>query len=156
MISIVVCFDSLLSFVLYIFCEFLLCDYHKAYIKHSYNSGFVADNSLTSIIYKNCCCHLVAQSCLTLSWPSGLKPTRLHCPWDFPGKNAGVGYHFLLQGIFSTQGSKPHLLQVSCIAGRFFTTEPLGKPPYIRMLPLYSSFLCFWGHDYPIFILNTY
>ena len=25
-------------------------------------------------------------------------------PWDSPGKNTGVGYHFLLQGIFPTQG----------------------------------------------------
>ena len=24
-------------------------------------------------------------------------PTRLLCPWDFPGKNTGVGCHFLLQ-----------------------------------------------------------
>ena len=31
-------------------------------------------------------------------WPQGLKPTRLLCPWDFPGKNTGVGCHFLLQG----------------------------------------------------------
>ena len=30
----------------------------------------------------------------------------LLCPWDFPGKNTGVGCHFLLQGIFSTQGLK--------------------------------------------------
>ena len=28
----------------------------------------------------------------------------------FPGKNTGVGYHFLLQGIFPTQGSNPYLL----------------------------------------------
>ena len=27
------------------------------------------------------------------------------CPWDFPGKNTEVGCHFLLQGIFPTQGS---------------------------------------------------
>ena len=27
------------------------------------------------------------------------------CPWDFPGKNTGVGCHFLLQGFFPTQGS---------------------------------------------------
>ena len=26
------------------------------------------------------------------------------CPWDSPGKNAGVGCHALLQGIFLTQG----------------------------------------------------
>ena len=25
------------------------------------------------------------------------QPTRLPCPWDSPGKNTGVGYHFLLQ-----------------------------------------------------------
>ena len=25
------------------------------------------------------------------------QPTRLHCPWDFPGKNTGVCCHFLLQ-----------------------------------------------------------
>ena len=28
--------------------------------------------------------------------------------WDFLGKNIGMGCHFLLQGIFLTQGSNPH------------------------------------------------
>ena len=32
------------------------------------------------------------------------------CPWDFPGKNTGVGCHFLLQEIFPPQGLNPHLL----------------------------------------------
>ena len=36
--------------------------------------------------------------------------TRLLCPWDPPGKNTGVGCHFLLQGIFPTQESNPGLL----------------------------------------------
>ena len=40
----------------------------------------------------------------------GLQSTRLLCPWDSPGKNNRVGCHFLLQGIFLTQGSNPHLL----------------------------------------------
>ena len=35
---------------------------------------------------------------------------RLFCPWDSPGKNTGVSYHSLLQGIFPTQGSNPGLL----------------------------------------------
>ena len=37
---------------------------------------------------------------------------RLLCPclWDFPGKNTGVGCHFLLQGIFLTQELNPRLL----------------------------------------------
>ena len=34
------------------------------------------------------------QSCLTLC-----DPTRLRSPWDSPGKNTGVGCHFLLQCI---------------------------------------------------------
>ena len=42
--------------------------------------------------------------------PHGLQPTSLLCPWDFPGKNTGMGCHFLLQGIFPTQGSNPGLL----------------------------------------------
>ena len=29
--------------------------------------------------------------------PHRLQPARLLCPWDFPGKNTGVGCHFLLQ-----------------------------------------------------------
>ena len=32
-------------------------------------------------------------------WPRRWQPTRLHCPWDSPGKNTGVGCHFLLQCI---------------------------------------------------------
>ena len=39
-------------------------------------------------------------------------PSRLLCPWDFPGKKTGVGCHFLFQGIFPTQESNPHLLQL--------------------------------------------
>ena len=33
------------------------------------------------------------QSCLAHRW----QPTRLPHPWDSPGKNTGVGCHFLLQ-----------------------------------------------------------
>ena len=36
--------------------------------------------------------------------PHGLQPARLLCPWDFPGKKIGVRRHFLLRGIFLTQG----------------------------------------------------
>ena len=43
-------------------------------------------------------------------WLYGLYPTRLLCPRDLPGKNNGVGCHFLLQGIFPTQESDPCLV----------------------------------------------
>ena len=42
--------------------------------------------------------------------PHGLWPAKLLCPWNFPGKNTGVGSHPLLQGIFPTQGLNPGLL----------------------------------------------
>ena len=51
--------------------------------------------------------------------PHELQPARLLCPWDFPGKNIGVGYHFLLQGTFPTQGQNSSLAS----AGGFFTTS---------------------------------
>ena len=34
---------------------------------------------------------------------------RLLCSWNFPGNSPGVDCHFLLQGIFPTQGSNPGL-----------------------------------------------
>ena len=41
------------------------------------------------------------------SWPHGLKPARILCSWDSPGKNTRVGCFVLLQGIFPMQGSNP-------------------------------------------------
>ena len=48
---------------------------------------------------------LVAHLCLTL-----YDPTRPLDPWNFPGKNTGVGCHSHLQGIFLTQGLNPYFL----------------------------------------------
>ena len=47
--------------------------------------------------------------------PHGLQPTRLLCQQNSPGKNTGVGCHFLLQEISPTQGSNqglPHNRQI--------------------------------------------
>ena len=42
----------------------------------------------------------------------GQELARLLAPWDFLGKNAGVGWYFLLQGIFLTQ----NWTRVSCVS----------------------------------------
>ena len=34
------------------------------------------------------------------SRPRGLQPTRILCPWDFPGKSTGVGCHCLLHWVW--------------------------------------------------------
>ena len=67
-------------------------------------TSFLQNNSTFS---SSC---LVAKLCPILLWPHGLQPTRVLYLWDFPGKNTGVGCHFLLQGIFLTQGSNPRPL----------------------------------------------
>ena len=69
-----------------------------------------------------CACS-ISQSCLTLLQPCGLSPASFLCPWDFPGKNTGMGCHFLLQKIFLTQGSNPHLLYCRQILCHWATWE---------------------------------
>ena len=44
-----------------------------------------------------CCCCLVTSVVSDSVQPHRQQPTRLPRPWDSPGKNTGVGYHFLLQ-----------------------------------------------------------
>ena len=59
---------------------------------------------IKTYIYQNLCS--VVSNCL---WLHELKPAKLLCPWNSPGKNTGAGCHFLLQGIFLIQGSNLHL-----------------------------------------------
>ena len=61
---------------------------------------------------KHCRSCIQAQSCLNLLQPHGLWPTRLLCPWGFPGKNTGVGV------ISSSKGSSwPRYRScISCIS----------------------------------------
>ena len=54
----------------------------------------------------------------------GLQLTRLLHPWDFPGKDTGMGCHFRLQGIFLTQGSN----RSPALEADALTSEPPGKP----------------------------
>ena len=43
------------------------------------------------------CCHKVASVVSASVRPHRRQPIRFPCPWDSPGKNTGVGCHFLLQ-----------------------------------------------------------
>ena len=51
----------------------------------------------SSFVYACCCCCQVTSVVFDSVWPHRRQPTRLPCPWDSPGKNTGVSYHFLLQ-----------------------------------------------------------
>ena len=52
-----------------------------------------------------CCCYQVASVVSDFVRSHRRQPTRLLCPWDFPSKSIGVGYHCLLQ---VSQGSSLH------------------------------------------------
>ena len=71
---------------------------------------------------------LVVQSCLDSLQLHELWPARLHDPWNYPGKNTGVGSHFLLQGIFPSQGSNPRLLHcrqiLYCLSHQIISYDP--------------------------------
>ena len=73
----------------------------------------------------------VVSDCLQ---PHELYPTRFLCPWDFPGKNTGVGCHSLSSNRSSRTRNRICVSCGSCIAGRFFIAEPLGKA--LKSIPL--------------------
>ena len=62
-------------------------------------------------------------------WPHRLSPDRLLCPWDFPDENTGMGCHFLLQGIFPTQGS--NFLNLPHWQADSLPLMPPGKPWFL-------------------------
>ena len=79
--------------------------------------------------------------------PHRRQPTRLLCPWDSPGKNAGVGCHFLLQCM--------HAGKVTAVVSDSATlwTAAHQTPPSTRFsrqeywigLPFSSPFTCNTG-----------
>ena len=44
--------------------------------------------------------------------PHGLRPSRLLCPWNFPGKNTGVGCHSFSRGSSCPRVQTPSLLHL--------------------------------------------
>ena len=60
------------------------------------------------------------------------------CPWDFPGKKAGVGSHVLLQGIFPTQGLSLSLLHWQVDS---FSLSHLGNPSLMLDMLAFVGFL---------------
>ena len=61
----------------------------------------------------------------------GSSSSRLLRPWDFPGKNTGVGCRFLLQGIFPTQRSN---LGLSYCGQTLYRLNHQGNPQVLNIL----------------------
>ena len=88
--------------------------------------------------------HLVMYDSL---WPHGLQSTRLIGPWDSPGKNTGMGCHFLLQRIFPTEGSNlgiPHCKQI------LYLLSHQGSPS----IPQFTKVVCVCLSNFKIMSLE--
>ena len=82
------------------------------------------------------CCAKLPQLCLTLQ-TYGPQPAMLLCPGGFPGKNTGDGCHFLLQGIFLTQGLNLCLLHWQASS---LPLTPPGKPQDFQQVPEFTFY----------------
>ena len=65
-------------------------------LKKRNERGVLSDFTETPRTIRNCCCY-VASVVSNSVRPHRQQPTRLPRSWDSPGKNSGVGCHFLLQ-----------------------------------------------------------
>ena len=91
----------------------------------------------------------IAHSCPTLCNPMDCSPPGSSGHGDSPGKNTGLGCHFLIQGIFPIQGSNLVFLHCRQILYRLShqgsSHDPaiplLGEPP----LYLFIYLKIFWG-----------
>ena len=69
-----------------------------------------------------------AQSCLTLCNPMGCSPPGSSVHGIFPGRTTRTGCHFLLQGVFLTQGSNLCLLHLLHWQADCLPLSHLGSP----------------------------
>ena len=76
---------------------------------------------------------LVTKSCLTLR-PLELQPAGLLCACDFPGNNTRVDCHFLLQGIFLTQGQNLCLFHLLHWQAGSLPLAPPKKPGWVMVV----------------------
>ena len=102
----------------------------------------------------SCCCCYVASVMSDSVRPQKQQPPRLPDPWDSPGKNTGVGCHFLLQcmkvkvkllsrvRLFATPWTATHQAPPSMGFSRqeYWSGVPLPSPQFVASLCL---MLCF-------------
>ena len=74
---------------------------------------------------------LVSQLCRTLCNPMYYSPPGSSVHGDSPGRNTGVGFHDLLQGIFPTQKPNPHFLHCQWI---FYHLRHQGSPRILELV----------------------
>ena len=105
------------------------------------------------------CICMHAQLCPTLCDSVNCSLPGSPCSWDSPGKNIGMGCHFLLQGNHPHPRIKPMSPLSPALAGRFFTPVPPGKPNiyiYEIMKIFFISFYKIFKYYTPLTVITKY
>ena len=93
---------------------------------------------LPSTVYCCCCCCITSVVSDSVR-PHRRPPTRLRRPWDSPGKNTGVGCHFLLQCM--KMKSESEVVQ-SCLT----LCDPMDcSPPGSSIRGVFQARVLEWG-----------
>ena len=90
-------------------------------------------------------CAILLQSCPTLWDPMDCSPPGSSVHGILQARILGVGYHFLLQGFFLTQGLNPCLFSLLQWQAGSLQQYPLGSP-CIHILSFFLDFLFHIGH----------
>ena len=94
----------------------------------------------------NCVLCLVARLYTTLCNPTDSSLPGSSAPGDSPGKNSGVDFHALLQGIFPTQGSNPGLQHCRRI---LYHMKHQGSPRILKWVAYLFSSGTSWPRNWP-------
>ena len=107
-----------------------------------------------------CICAKSLQSCLTLCNTMDHSPPGSSVHGDFPGKNTGVGYHALLQGIFLTKGLSPLLLRLLHFERILYPIGWAGReaPVYVRTTQksILRFYLCSQYSHPPLYFFSVH
>ena len=89
-------------------------------------------NKVTGFIHMCVCVSMVSHPVVFDSlWPHGCSLPGPSVQWNIPGNNIGTGCHFLLQGMFTTQGSNTCLLCLLHWQMNSLPLHHLGTPLFI-------------------------
>ena len=106
--------------------------YFQAHMKYSLGqtTGWVTKMCEQICVCVCVCVCVHTHSVMSNTWlPHRLQSARLLCPQNSPGKNTGAACHFLLQGIFQTQGLNLCLLSLlHCQVISLAPVPPLRSP----------------------------
>ena len=93
-----------------------------------------------------CCCRQVASVMSNPVRPCRRQPTRLLCPWDSPGKNTGVGCHFLLQCMVESSEVIKHQFSYCFLLTVLFIQVNSIRYYVLNETEIYQSIVIFHRH----------